>query len=244
MAQEALETEYLFMDAEERDKPPLDWHHPESFQNREGRGQFLKYLMFFLMVLLFSSRGWVRSGLGDFGPALPFALPPHTELAAFGLLVTVLVVFAILGRRRTGKSVSRIRVHDGHFDMVSKDNGALMHIPVEQVGAVEIRDPLFEMDGCRMTVVDLGGRRYTLKPLADTSRLDPFAAYCGQARIAYARRRNSLAGMALFCSAFFVPAIIMLAAREHEHPVPAVLSFLFMVAAYAVMSWLLNKMLK
>jgi hypothetical protein len=65
--------------------------------------------------------------------------------------------------------------------MAAKDDKAMIRIPVEQVKAVEIRDPLFEMDGRRMTLVGLDGHRYTLKSLADTSRLDAFAGYCGQA---------------------------------------------------------------
>jgi hypothetical protein len=50
--------------------------------------------------------------------------------------------------------------------------------------------------------------------------------------------------MALICGAFLTPLFIMVVAREHEHPVPAVLSMICLFATYSVMSWLLDRMLK
>jgi hypothetical protein len=181
---EAPGDEFLFLDVEERDKAPLDWHHRESLANREGERAFFRVGLWGILggvcASLISESFFGKALLG---PVLPVLHPPYTEYVAFGLLSVFLTGLIVGKRRRYGILVPRIRVHDGLFEIVLGNGETEARIPADRVRTVAVRESAFGAKHCSMTLVGVDGRRHTIRHLSDMPRVGAFAEFCRHAHI-------------------------------------------------------------
>jgi len=212
---------FLFLDVEERDKPPLDWQHRESLENREGESTFLKRFLVLFFLFLVYGVFWDLVGTKlEFGPPLPFEIPPYLG----GIPMLMLIIVAILGSRRIiGLPSARIAFHKDLVEVVLKHGRTAVSLPLERIGTVRVAQRSRSQKACSMTLTDSSGRKYMLKGLSDTSRLDEFSSFCQDVHIRYRRGNDSQMGYVWLFTLLVLMVCILVAIRHREHPLPQII---------------------
>lgn len=181
-----------FLDAEEWDKFALDWERRGQVTSRRTDRAFFRVLLWFILIgggisvilALFPS-------LSPFEPIWRSPLPAHADDVALALFTVFLCVLAISDGRKYGKRASRVRVHGGLFEIVTKRRKMVVRIPAERVEKVEVWENAFSAGDCRMTLADADGRKYTIEHMSEGKRLGALVEFCHYNHVRYEQARES-----------------------------------------------------
>ena len=222
---------FLFLDVGEWRKGPFAWYERRPRVNKQGIGAFIwnsvsALCLFFVFAILLGACIKLEEKL-DFGPALPFSVPDYAVYALFIMCVANCAVLVIISRRKRGSLAVRIGVHDGLFEIVPKKGKTPVQVPMDRVKTIEVGRCAFGAARCRLTLVDSDGRRHTIEPLFDLSRLGAFSQFCQSTGIEYVPRKALSGVETLLWGTTLIFLCAMAVTLFLEHPLSTLMQLLF-----------------
>ncbi len=163
-------------------------------------------------------------GILAFGPPLPFNLTiqerANFTFISFAFTFALFFALVVVDIWRMGTFASGIRIHDGLFDLLRKNETPRASIQAETVNKIlAVNNTLMEGRAFRITLQDTTGRKYTLRNSTDTALLVPLAEFCQRAHIEYEYRKDAVEPLMLFVLLAAIAEVFALYFIRHPFPV-------------------------
>jgi hypothetical protein len=237
--------QFLFEDRQSKEEPTNDLFSsldPETAKQKKsmvgGLATMLAYLAFDLMW-----GSWEGTpGAKNFGSSLDGYVPHMPAYVPIAFLAAFIALLVLLRRRTRGMPLASLWVHGRTFMLVPSNKKKLsFDLDTTRIGTVTVREKAFNSGKLEMLVEDAAGKRHSISQLSDTSDVIPFSEYCRRFGVRFARERESRAGQIAIAVLMVVPALMLVCALDHEHPVQGVVKIIGAALIGLWVPWVLGE---
>ena len=231
--QETPEAEFLFAEVADKAVGP----HGETKSATQSSARTAARVLLWLILGGVCFMLW--QGFHEASAVREAGAPPYSYLLLHepAEILLLALVLTRLARRWMGfgTTVSLMEVRGKNIHLTPKWDAGTVWTSTADLAKVEVVEPAFGAKTSRMTLVERGNRRHTIRHLSDDSRLEDFAAFCAGEQIVYERFTASRVKEAIFFASVLLLALVWLATANPTHPFRTILEYALLLGIALVL---------